>query len=583
MQLEGNPSIWDVQPTKAFGQKFWLGLALLTVTAIAIASLFWLGAHPFSTNWDEGRYINRAYRDVAAFRQGGILELLKAVIGEDRTRPPAYRLLVLPLTLLLGAKPLLLRLVGLACMGVSVWLTFLMAKRIAGLAAGAFAVVFLTLCPIVVAPSLRFYVDYPYYLAIAATLYFLLADWDRDEPSRNWIGLGLSLGLGALAKPPFFFLMAPVGLLTLGLVWLKWIAGPRLSSLIKACTLGTLIALPWWAINVKPGLAKALKSSGYVRHSLGARGSPEAIGNWFYTFVQTLLGPALTLLFVAIVVTVVLRLVQKRLQLERFQLTAIALCLTASLPTLLTSIFATNQNPRLIAPTLLPLAIAIGALAALTGWTTSRWLAAAATVLFCFQLAVMVSPTPGEPRYQAGDSASKSNVLLWGNPSVVMRRSEQWDWSKLRDVTIAQDIRVPRIGYLGNGGGLAAPQLAFPWIAANEPIEVRWLWRFEDNLPNGGNENTPPDWTRVMASVDASNVVVTALDVVGSTADKQDIDNRYNAELIERMRQRPEFLGPVELKLGRFNPARVLVFLRKSESSIVTSSDPKPKQLEALY
>lgn len=572
MQVEGNRLSWDERPIKAFGQRTWLGFALFAVVAISIAAIFWIFAHPYSTNWDEARYINRAYRDVVFFRQGGISELLKGLIGEDRTRPPAYRVLVLPLTLILGASPALVRLVSLAFIWLSLWITFLVGKRIAGPAAGAFAVAFLMICPIVIAPGMRFYVDFPYYLSLATMLYFLVRDWNQEHPSRNWIGLGLALGLGALAKPPFFVIAAPVLLLTLALSWLKVIAGPSVSSLIKAGVLGTLVALPWWAFNVKPALGKALRSSGYVRHSLGAKGSPEAIGGWFYTFIQTMLGPALAVLAAAILITCFVQLVRKQLRLETAQVTAIALCLSACLPTLLAAIIATNQNARLIAPALLPLSIVIGVLASLTGWTTSRWLASAALAIFCFQLAIMVSPTPGEPRYQAGDAASKT--LLWGNPTTVMRRSEQWDWNQLRELTLSEKLLTPAIGYLGGGGGLTAPQISEPWITANEAVEVRWLWRFEDG---------PFDWNKVMASVNASNVVVTALDVIGSTADKQDVDNRYNAELIQRLKSTPEFAAPIELKLGRFNPSRVFVFLRKPSSPVVTAGNPAPKLPEYLY
>lgn len=566
MQVESDRRAWGVQPAKAFGQRFWIGLALLSAAIITIAAVFWIFDHPYGTNWDEARYINRAYRDVALFHQGGIAELLKGLVGEDRTRPAAYRLLVLPLTLLTGVNAAGLRLISLAVLLLSLWLTFLIGRRIAGTAAGAFAVAFLILCPIVVAPGMRFYVDYPFYLAIAATLYFLILDWNREPPSRHWIGLGLAMGLGIMSKPPFLFVAAPMLLLTLLLRWRNVIAGPTIPSLLKAGAVGTLVALPWWIFNFKPALAKAFKSGGYVRHSLGPKGSPEALGKWLYVFVQTMLGPALTLLVLAVLVTVLLRLVRKQLPIDTTQVTAIALCLSASLPLLATSAFATNQNPRLVAPALLPLAIAIGALAALTGWTTSRWLAATATALLCFQLAVMVSPSPNEPRYQTGDDTSKG--LLWGNPTTVMRRSEQWDWSKLRDLALSRNIRQPAIAYLGASGGLTAPQIGSPWVMANEPAAVRWLWKFERG---------PFNWDKVMELVNASHIVVTAVDVTGSTADKQDVDNQYNAELVQRLQNSPQFDAPVELKLGRFDPARVIVFLRKSEMPPVALKDPQAK------
>jgi len=561
--------VTQAELSKAFAQKLWVGLAIVVAAVIAIAALFWIADHPFGTNWDEGRYINRAYRDVFFFRKQGLGGLLSVLVGEDRSRPPAYRLLALPFILPFGASSFLVRVVSLIYLGLSVYLTFLIGKRIAGATAGGFAAAFLMLCPIFVAPGMRFYVDYPFYLAIAAILYYLIRDWDSPQPSKNWIGLGLALGLGALAKPPILFVAPPVLLFTFVLAWRKIIAGPSLPSLFKACGLGLLITLPWWIFNFKPALAKAFRSGGFIRHSLGPKGSPEALGNWLYVFVQTLLGPALALLAVAIVVMFVLRLLNKRLRLDRFQVTAIGLCLVACLPTLVVGIVATNQNPRLIGHATLPLAIAIGVVAALTGWTTSRWLAATAAAIMAFQLAVMVSPTPGEARYQSGDAAA--SALLWGNPTNVMQRAEQWDWSKLRELVQANNITKPSIVYLGNGGGLTAPEIGTPWIMANDDAEIRWLWRYEDGEFS---------WDKTMASVRASNVVVTSPDVTSGIADRQDVnDNAYNVELIERLKGMPDFSEPMELMMGRFKPSKVIVFLRKPGT---TQAEPTTKKLD-LY
>lgn len=564
MHIARNSAGWNDEPAKVFSQRLWIGVTLLTVVALAIAATFWIFEHPYGTNWDEARYINRAYRDVAFFRQNGLSGMLGVLVGEDRTRPPAYRILVLPITLLTGANPYLLRLLSLASLGVTLWFTYQVGKRIAGVTAGAFAVAFLALCPIVVAPGMRFYVDFPLYLAIALFLYFLLRDWNQPQPTRNWIGLGIALGLGAMAKPPFVFVAAPALGFVLLLLWRNLITAPKLSSLIKACGLATLIALPWWVFNFKPALAKAFKSGGFVRHSLGPKGSPEALSNWLYMFMQTMLGPALALLLLGILVTAIILLVQRQLRLETAQWTAIALCLVASLPMLLTSAFATNQNPRLVAPALLPLAIGVGALAALTGWTTSRWLAAAAVTVMVFQLVVMVSPTPGEPRYQEGDVASKG--LLWGNPTNVMRREELWDWDQLRRLTRDRQIDKPLIAYLGGGSGLSAPELGSPWVVANEEAEVRWIWRYEDGAI---------DWNKVLDVVKASNVVVTALDVVGYSPNKTDIDNQHNLELVQRLKQMSEFAQPIEIKMGRFDRDTVIVFLRKPGTPMTTPPIPK--------
>ncbi|MBE9178907.1 glycosyltransferase family 39 protein, partial [Oculatella sp. LEGE 06141] len=161
---------------KACEGKFWLIFTCSVACIITVAAVFWILDHPYASNWDEARYVNQSYQDVAAFRRGGLGELLRVLVQEDRPRPPAFRLLVLPFTLLLGPSATIFRLVSWASWWVTLGFVYLAAKRIAGMTGGAFAALFLALCPIIIQPSMRFYVDYPLYVAVAAMLYFLFVN-----------------------------------------------------------------------------------------------------------------------------------------------------------------------------------------------------------------------------------------------------------------------------------------------------------------------------------------------------------------------------------------------------------------------
>ncbi|MCA1994815.1 MAG: glycosyltransferase family 39 protein, partial [Coleofasciculus sp. S288] len=476
MNIVSTYQSWRRQSTKVFRQEFWIALALLTVTTITIAAVFWIVAHPYGTNWDEARYINRAYKDVASFEQGGFGELVRVLLHEDRARPPAWRIIALPFTLLFGVNSAIVRIVSLLSLGVSLAFIYLAGRRIAGATAGAFAVAFLAVCPIIIQPSMRFYVDYPLILAIAAMLYFLFMDWNKEEQSpRSWIGLGIALGLGGLAKPTILFIAGPVMLLALFLSWRKIIISPSFTSVLKAIGLAIALMIPWWVFNWRPALGKAFGSGAYARHALGPERTLGTLMKWLYAVSQSMLGVALTLLTLAIIATFVVKLVRKQLQLNVTQKTAIWICLAGGVPMMLLAAIGTNHNVRLINITLIPLALAIGIVAALTGWTTSRWLAAIATGIICFQLAVMVSPSGGTPKYQVGDAASKQ--LLWGNPTTTMKRNEQIDWSKLRDICNEHEIKNPVIAYLGgNGGSFNSPQMAYPWVKANEEVQAIKLW-----------------------------------------------------------------------------------------------------------
>ncbi len=573
--------------------RYWVGLAVLIAGGVAIAAGFWIAAHPYGTNWDEARYINRAVRDGFLFWREGPLGLLHGLMAEDRTRPPAYRLLVLPFTLLFGAHTALLRWIALATLGLSLVLTFWVGKRIAGPMAGAWTVATLCLCPAVVAPGMRFYVDFPYYLAIAATLYFWLGDWhetDSQKRRRQWLGLGLAMGLGLLAKPPYLLVITPMLGLALLLHWRQRerqrVAGPALSALGKSVAVAWAIALPWWLLNCRPAFAKAFRSSGFVRHSLGPKGSPEALLNWLYVFGQSLLGPALAVLMAVVLVTALIQWQRRTLVITRDQGLALTYCLVAALPTLILSTVATNQNPRLIAPVLLPLLVVIGVLATLTQWTSRRWLAAIATIYLGTQFTTVVSPTPHSPRYQQGDAASET--LLWGNPSNVMQRAEQRDWRKLYELVQSElepserepsaprqfasgansDLAAPAIAYMGGGSGFTAPEIAAPWIRKNRPVALRWLWRYEAGTPN---------WDQIMESVAASHVVMTALDIGGNIGNKDDEDNRYNVDLIKRLAKLPYLKGPFVLNLGRFDTAQFIVFIRQPGAAPLPPDTALPK------
>ncbi|MBE9182380.1 hypothetical protein IQ268_27925, partial [Oculatella sp. LEGE 06141] len=367
------------------------------------------------------------------------------------------------------------------------------------------------------------------------------------------VGLGLALGLGGMAKPTILFIAAPVILLELGLRWLKPESRTTIWSLVKAVGVAVLVMFPWWVFNAKPAIAKAFLSGGYSRHALGEEGSLSTILKWLYVFMQSMLGPALTLLALAVTATFVIQLLSKRLKINAAKLQAVVLCLAGSVPLLFVAAVGTNHNPRLTAIALVPLAIGLGIMASLSRWLASRWLAAIVIAVFCFQLVIMVSPSSGSPRYQEGDRAAE--MLLWGNPTTVMQRREQWDWSKLKDLAEQHAISDPSIAYMGNGGNLTPEHIRHPWVTAGKEAQVSTLWLYVHG---------DIDWNKVKQDIQASNIVLTGFNLPTGIADKQDLDNQHNTELVELMKASPEFSGPYNLDLGRFNHSTVVVFLRKN-------------------
>ncbi|MBD2103246.1 glycosyltransferase family 39 protein [Leptolyngbya sp. FACHB-261] len=546
--------------SKTFAQRFWLVLTVSIVSVVLLASLFWVLNHPYATTWDEAAYINRAYEDVGSFQKDGLYGLAKSIMGADRGRPPANRLLALPVTLLAGVSPILLRLVSLSGWALSLGLIYLAAQRLAGPTAGAFASLWLALCPIAILSSMRFYTEFSLFLAISAMLFFLFQDWNHQQTSPcNWIGLGLALGAGTWAKPTFILIAGPVILLALLLSWRRVVTGPEPKFLLKALALAGVVAAPWWLLNAQYSLGNATRSSTkFVRHSMGSP-SLETWAKWLIAFVQTATGPALAILAVAILLNLLLKgYLKQGLDLNLTQKTALWLCCAGSLPLLTAQLFATNHNLRLVSPSLLPLAIGLAVIAATLQWTQIRLLALTASVVFCTQLFVLITPTLRDP--QAQFQAVQAKVFLTDSSDTVLLRREQWDWSPLRQICLQHQIQKPVIAYIGgNGGAFNLPQIRYPWVEVGEAVQVEWLWRYELG---------EIDWQTVTNRVNASDVVLTAptyVQMVRENANKDHLDNQHNFELAHRLETNSNFQEPIELEMGQFEPVKVLVFIRQRE------------------
>ncbi|NER80575.1 MAG: glycosyltransferase family 39 protein [Leptolyngbya sp. SIO1D8] len=544
-------------------QRCWQLIVLVAMVALTIAAIAWIMAHPFGTNWDEASYINHAYQDVTAFREGGPLRLVKELFRRDVIRPHAYRLLILPVTLVLGASPAILRILSWIALGITLFMVYATGRRLSGPIAGSVAVLFLLVSPIVIGPNMRFYMDYALYLAIAGTYYCLFSVWDKPQfKDYSWVGLGLFMGLGALAKATVVIILGPLIGFTAGLVLFKRIKGPGLAFLSKASALAIVMAIPWWLDNGKFAYAKATRASGHPLSALGPAGSAETFLKWFYTLYQTVFGPALAITALVVLVTAIWLALRRRLSLSSSQGWAVAACVASSLPLPMYAILiGSNHNPRLIAPVLLGLGLIIGILAVSTRWATRPVSAIILVVAWLAQLTVTLTPTPGSPLYQAGNQVSQ--YLNWGNPTSVFRREEQWDWSQLKAYAAEQGFDNPKISYIGGGKPLNPASMMFPWVQAGQTIRVEQLW-------DPGQENI--DWEAVLETARKSDLVVTIaplepLPSVSSPWFNMPIDqNRNNLAFIEQLPQAHEAFEatPHTLQLGNYVPQEVFVFVNRA-------------------
>jgi hypothetical protein len=555
----------------------WLWFAIGLIGLLVIAAVRWMFWHPFATQADEAWYINETQIDLQVLHSQGLHQLARWMVHGDGSRPPAYRLLVLPFVELFGYHTQLARFITLSCYLVSGWFTYLTTMRFAGVMAGAIAALIVCLSPVIVQASVCYATEGPLYLAVAAMLYFLSAYWrEKPEHPATWIGLGLAIGIGALSKTTFFFIAAPVILFSIFTArhYRKGFSG--VFSLIKAGVLASLIAAPWWIKNLRAALAYAKYASrGFPRHSL-ASDRVVAVLLWLRNVYISLLGPAIGILVVLVGVLFIWKaIVKKEKLLESNQRIAVIGCACASIPLIIVQLSGSNYLLRHISPVMIPIAIATGVLASAIGSGLFTSTKAATVLLFSAQFLMLVFPVSSPNQYPV-DPGSVN-----GYPWRTMVRFEQWDWEPLRQISDSCGIPVPassytangpifdgqyeygwsnpigspKISYLGNGRAFNGTQIQYPWIAKGIPApDVTWLWRYEDG---------PIDWQNLMKLINQSDVVLTVPHYVGQATDKQDLDNVNNEEFARMLRQDPRFQGPVRLEMGQLGPVELDVFLRK--------------------
>jgi hypothetical protein len=505
--------------------------------------------HPYGTHWDEAQYLNEVAIDSQRLRAGLLAKVAGRILIKSWGRPPAYRILALPFLAVAGYHTTLARLVTLACFLLSAWFIYLATKRIAGELAGTIAVLTFCLSPQVVAASMWFSSEGPLYLAMSSMFYFLFAGWTDDpERSKNWIGLGLSLGLGLLSKASFVLIGLPV----LGFAFLvdRWkpMRGSS-SSLLKSGLLSLLIAGPWWVLNLKSSVAYAGYARGFVRNSLGSPSLATWI-LWFCSVVEALLGFGLSLVILIVVAIFIRQWMLKRDSgLTSLQTVGIGACAFGGLPIVVAQLLGTNHLLRHISPSMIPLAIVVGTMAGTIEWS-SNWTAMAVLgTLYAAQLGVLIAPL-FVPNQNPVDAGLRNGSL----PGRIMSRYEQWDWGSVQQLSDQCGLQVPMIAYLGNGRAFNDPQIQFPWVVKGSAPSVTWLWRYEDG---------PIDWHQVLDQTEKSDLVITAPGYVGDVSNGEDLDNQHNSELAERLSRDSDFMEPIHLHMGRFQPVDVVVFLNR--------------------
>ena len=562
VEVRSRPAaVVSADKTDQAGRNLWPVFAAVGVVAIILAAIRWSLAHPFGIHWDEAMYLDQAAFDAQRLRSGMLLRLSGRIFIHGSGIAPAYRLLALPFLGAFGFHTTLARLVSLGCYALTALFIYLATRRIGGRAAGALAALVFCLSPEVVSASIFFGTDAPLYLATAAMLYYMFVCWTSEtEPPGNWIGLGLAIGLGFLAKASFAAICFPVLAYWFAIGRWSRVSIPSLTSQRKAGVLAFLVAAPWWVLNLKPAVAFTGHARGFIRKSLGSPSLATGL-RWLNTVWQGMLGHGTSLLMVLVVVGCVAKLAAgNRAVFQPMQRLAFGACTCAGLPIMAAQLSGTNHLLRHISPAMVPIGIGLGLLADGAGWTSSMALRATAVTLLCGQLLMLLWPV-FFPNRQPADLGFANTALPWR----VMSRFDQWDWEPIRELSYRCGLGDPNISYLGGGRAIDPPQIQFPWVThvtreADGTLDypnVNWLWRYEDG---------PIDWKKVMDAADHSDIVLTPPGYIGETRNEENLDNRYNAEFADRLSQEALFQTPVTVEMGRFEPVKVEIFVKKTLS-----------------
>ena len=577
MNLRRAVEYWARPLPEGFARWYWLVFAVATSGLVLALSTVWVLGHPYPTGWDEAQYNSQLLSDAACVQAEGLVGVGKVLLCSDTARPPAFRVFVLPVILTLGVSPIALRFVSLAFFPITLLFIYLAAARVGGRVAGAFAVLALASCPEIVSATQTFGTEYPLYLATAATLYYLAANWDRREGSaRDWIGLGLALGLGAWSKASFALIGGPAVLLTLVLSRRKAFRGPGAGFLVKSVFLAAILAAPWWLLNGREAIRYAWYASNFARHSIGSTFG-EVLVNWSLKLTLRTAGPLLTLLVLAVLLTPLLSALAKRKTgMSHGQTTSLWLGLLTPVPLALVHLLGSNHNMRLLSPALVPFAVAFGVVAGQTSWSRARPLAAGVSVAICLQLVMMAqplvypqgvltvrctdhpspySPSADRPGDKESGVASLVRAVAAKNPIQAMAARPQWDWQVLREKCRSLGMDNPSIGYLGNYYAFNEAQIKNAWLRHGESVKVEWLWRYDE---------ARFDWARIEKLLADKDVVLTIPQIRGRRLyGPLRFDNLHNAEFVERLRRDARFSGPIVLPLVEDGYDEVIVFTRK--------------------
>jgi hypothetical protein len=257
--------------------------------ALLLVALTWLAVDRRPPAWDYANHLERALRCVRDLSAGDVA----AVLDRSAFYPPLVPCSAGIVQRLTGSDVVGGQIVVLAFLGLGMFATAALGRRLAGPAGGALAALLFGGAPFVVFLTFRFQLDLPLAAMVAVMLETLL----RTEAfqRRGWaVAAGAVAALGMLTKPPFAAYVLPAALPFAVRVRDRRAAANAATAALVA--LG--IALPWYGPRMF-GLQSQLTTRGFTQAA--AEGDPEVLTwaalAWYPAHAPAVAGVAAVALF----------------------------------------------------------------------------------------------------------------------------------------------------------------------------------------------------------------------------------------------------------------------------------------------
>jgi 4-amino-4-deoxy-L-arabinose transferase-like glycosyltransferase len=272
----------------------WVGVATLWLVH-ATVNTYWLLSDTRPPAWDQAGHILTTLRMLNALWTllSHPLSSLGTLMGTSAPYPPLFYWTSLPLCLWRPCTVDLALGANVLFMGVLLFSTYSLGRRLEGRSAGLLAAFLVSVYPVIFGLSREYLLDF----ALTAMVSLSIATLLKTEGFRirNWsLICGLALGLGMLTKWSLtFFVAAPLALAA----WraLRQPSGHARTNVMIALGLAGIISLPWYLYNLR-----TLREFFGVASKLHAvlEGDPTGVLASSLWYLQSLVNNQITLGFV---------------------------------------------------------------------------------------------------------------------------------------------------------------------------------------------------------------------------------------------------------------------------------------------